>query len=103
MLVAKMLVDSTTGFEYLSMLDGYSVYNQVFMADKDVRKMAFRCPRALGTYELELMPFGLKNVEETYQRVMNSIFHDYIKTFMPIYIDDVVIKSASGNCRFDHL
>lgn len=27
MLVAEMLVDSTVGFEYLSMLDGYSGYN----------------------------------------------------------------------------
>ena len=30
MAVAEMLVDSATGFEYLSMLDGYSGYNQKF-------------------------------------------------------------------------
>lgn len=49
------------------------------------------------------MSFGLKNVGETYQRVMNSIFHDYIETFMQIYIYDIVIKSASGNGNLDHL
>ncbi|XP_050897537.1 uncharacterized protein LOC127104395 [Lathyrus oleraceus] len=44
--VAEMLVDSTAGYEYLSMLDGYSGYNQIFIAEEDVSKTAFRCPRA---------------------------------------------------------
>lgn len=49
--VAEMLVDSVVDFKYLSMLDGYSGYNQIFIADEDVPKTVFRCPRALGTYE----------------------------------------------------
>lgn len=39
--VAEMLVDSTAGFEYLIMLDGYSSYNQIFIRDKDVPKTEF--------------------------------------------------------------
>ena len=101
--VAKMLVDSAAGFEYLSMLDGYSGYNQIFIADEDVPKTAFRCPEALGTYEWVVMPFGLKNVGATYQRAKNSIFHDFIETFMQIYIDDIVVKSVSGKTHIDHL
>ena len=95
--VAKMLVDSAAGYEYLSMLDGYSGYNQIFIADEDVPKTAFRCPGALGTYEWVVMPFGLKNVGATYQRAMNAMFHDFIEHFMQIYIDDIVIKSSSEN------
>ncbi|XP_050914591.1 uncharacterized protein LOC127129449 [Lathyrus oleraceus] len=82
MSVADMLVDSAVGYEYLSMLDGYSGYNQIFIAEEDVSKTAFRCPGAIGTYEWIVMPFGLKNAEATYQRAMNSIFHNYIETFM---------------------
>lgn len=41
--VAEMLVDSAVDFEYLSMLDGYSGYNQIFIAEEEVLKMAFRC------------------------------------------------------------
>ena len=41
MLVAEMLIDSAAGFEYLSMLDGYSGYNQIFIAEEDVPKTAF--------------------------------------------------------------
>jgi len=84
MLVAKMLVDSTAGFEYLSILDCYSGYNQIFIAEEDVSKTTFRCPGDLGTYEWILMPFGLKNVGATHQRAMNSIFHDFIDKFMQV-------------------
>lgn len=34
--VEEMLVDSAARFEYLSMLDGYSWYNQIFIAKEDV-------------------------------------------------------------------
>ncbi|XP_050896078.1 uncharacterized protein LOC127102788 [Lathyrus oleraceus] len=80
--VAGMLVDSAASYEYLSMLDGYSGYNQIFIVEEDVSKTTFRCPGAIGTYEWIVMPFGLKNAGATYQRAMNSIFHDYIETFM---------------------
>ena len=103
MLVAEMLVDSPAGYEYLSMLDGYSGYNQIFIADEDVPKMAFRCPGALGTYEWVVIPFDLKNARATYQRAMNAMFNDFIEHFMQIFIDDIVIKSSSENGHLDHL
>lgn len=40
----EMLVESAAGFEYLSMLDGYYGYNQIFIADEDVLKTVFPCP-----------------------------------------------------------
>lgn len=103
MLVAEMLVDSSAYHEYLSMLDGYSGCNQIFIAEEDVTKTVFRCPCALGTYEWIVMSFGLRNVGATCQRVMNSMFHDFIETFMQVYIDDIVIKSSSGNGHLGHL
>ena len=101
--VAEMLIDSAAGHEYLSMLDGYSGYNQIFITEEDFPKTAFRCTGALGTYEWVVMPFGLKNAGATYQRAMNSIFHDFIETFMQIYIDDIVVKSLSGEYHLSHL
>lgn len=41
MAVAKMLVDSSAGFEYLSMFDGYYGYNQIFIVEEDIPKMVF--------------------------------------------------------------
>jgi len=51
--VAEMLVDSAVGFDYLSMLDEYSSYNQIFIAEEDVSKTSFRCPGALGLLLLD--------------------------------------------------
>lgn len=65
--------------------------------------MEFRCPGVSRTYEWVVIPFGLKNVGETYQREMNHMFHDFIETFMQVQIDDIVVKSSSKNCHLDHL
>nr|XP_025678255.1 uncharacterized protein LOC112778105 [Arachis hypogaea] len=61
MSIADMLIDSIAGHEILSFMDGYSGYNQIYIAEEDVSKTAFRCPGALGTFEWVVMPFGLKN------------------------------------------
>jgi hypothetical protein len=82
--VAEMLIDAAAGFDYLSMLDGYSGYNQIFITEENIHTTAFRCPGALGTYEWVVMPFSLKNVGATYQRAMNLIFHDFINDFMQV-------------------
>jgi len=47
--------------------------------------------------------FGLKNVGATYQRAMNSMFHDFIDKFMQVYVDDIVIKSSSKDDHLEHL
>jgi len=68
-------------------------YNQIFMAEEDIPKTAFRCPGHVGLFEWIVMTFGLKNAGATYQRAMNFIFHEFIGMVVEIYIDDVVVKS----------
>lgn len=63
----------------------------------------FRCPGALGTYKWVVMPFELQKAGAIYQRVMNLIFHDFIETFIHVYIDDIVLKSSSKDGHTDHL
>jgi len=64
--VAEMLLDSAADFEYLGMLDGYSGHNQIYIAEEDVSKTAFRWSGAFSCYEWIMMPFGLKNVGACY-------------------------------------
>ncbi|XP_072052088.1 uncharacterized protein [Arachis hypogaea] len=45
--IADMLIDSAAGNEILSFMDDYSRYNQIFFAEDDVAKTAFRCLGAL--------------------------------------------------------
>ncbi|RDX67004.1 hypothetical protein CR513_54168, partial [Mucuna pruriens] len=47
------------------------------------------------------MPFGLKNDEATYQRLMDKIFEKIIGTDVEVYMDDMVVKSivAGDHCK----
>ena len=91
--IADMLVDVAAGHKVISFMDGNAGYNQIFMAEEDIHKTAFRYPGHLGLFEWIVMTFGLKNASATYQRAMNYIFHELIGKIVEIYIDDVVVKS----------
>ncbi|CAL2239080.1 unnamed protein product [Prunus armeniaca] len=101
--MSDFLVDGAAKHELLSFMDGHAGYNQIFIAEEDVHKTAFKCPGAIGTYEWVVMPFGLKNAGATYQRAMNLIFHDLIGRTVEVYIDDVVVKSPSKADHVGHL
>jgi len=92
MRVADLLVDATAGHRIISFLDGNVGYNQIFMAEEDIPKTAFRCPGHVGLFEWIVMTFGLKNAGATYQRAMNFSFHEFIGTLVEIYIDDLVVN-----------
>jgi hypothetical protein len=49
------------------------------------------------------MTFGLKNAGATYQKAMNLIFHDLLGIIVEVYIDDIVVKSASLNSNLADL
>ena len=76
-----------------SFMDGYSGYNQIRMAAKDVEKTTFKT--LIGNFYYTVMPFSLKNVGATYQRTMTTIFHDMIHEEMEDYVDDIVVKSKT--------
>jgi hypothetical protein len=76
--IADMLINNASGHRVISFLDGNAGYNQIFMAEEDISKMAFRCPGFIGLFEWVVMTFGLKNAGATYQRTMNLIFHDLL-------------------------
>ena len=66
------LVDSTAGHKLLTFMDAFSSYNQIRMNKKDQEKTAFVTSQ--GLYYYKVMPFGLKNVGATYQRLANKMF-----------------------------
>ncbi|VVA37733.1 PREDICTED: retrotransposon unclassified, partial [Prunus dulcis] len=50
----------------------------IIVAEEDIHKTTFMCPGHIGAFEYTVMHFGLRNTGATYQRAMNSIFHDMI-------------------------
>ena len=49
------------------------------------------------------MPFGLKNVRATYQRLVNKMFQKQIGASMEVYIDDMLVKSVKAELHVAHL
>jgi hypothetical protein len=95
MLIDDMLINNASGHRVICFLDGNAGYNQIFMAEEDMSKTAFRYPSFIGLFQWVVMTFGLKNAGATYQRIMSLIFHDLLGIILEIYIDDVVVKSDS--------
>ncbi|KAL0540350.1 hypothetical protein IC582_024587 [Cucumis melo] len=96
--ITEIMVDTTSGHEALSFMDGSSGYNQIRMVLSDEEMTAFRTPKE--TYCYKVMLFGLKNAGATYQRVMQKVFDDMLHKYVECYVDDLVVKSKR---RQDHL
>jgi hypothetical protein len=101
--IADFLVNDASGHRILSFLNGNAGYNQIFLADEDLSKMAFIYPVFVDLLELVVMTFGLKNVGATNQRAMNLIFHDLLGILVDVYIDDFVVKSAGDDSHLSDL
>ena len=56
-----------------------------------------------GTYCYQVMPFGLKNVGATYQRLVNKMFQKHLGASMEVYIDDMLVKSFKAELHVAYL
>ncbi|GJX21166.1 reverse transcriptase domain-containing protein, partial [Tanacetum coccineum] len=86
-------IESLMGFKYKCFLDAYKGYHQIQMTKKDEEKTAFHTEEGVFCYMK--MPFGLKNVGATYQRLVDSAFKEQIGVNLEAYVDDMVIKSRT--------
>jgi hypothetical protein len=77
-------------------MDVFSGYNQIQFKPEDQHKTDFICP--WGTFAHRKIPFGLKNVGETFQHSMTFDFYD-LKNIFEAYLDDLVAHSCN---RVDH-
>ena len=49
------------------------------------------------------MLFSLKNVNATYQRLMNKMFAHQNRRNVQVYVDDMLVKSRKGDNHLDDL
>ena len=71
-------------------MDGFSGYNQIRMALKDMENTTFLT--IWGTFCYKVMPFGLKNAGATYQRAMVTLFYDMMQKEIEVYVDKMIRK-----------
>ena len=85
----------------LSFLDAFSGYHKIPMHPPDTEKTTFITMHDLFCYNV--MPFGLKNVGETYQRLVTKMLKPLLGKTMEVYIDDMLVKSTERPDHAKHL
>ena len=85
------LVDATVAHPQMSFLVTFQEYNKIPLALGDQEKAAFVIPT--GNYHYKMIPFSLKNVGSTYQRMIIRVFESQLGRNIEVYIDDMVVKS----------
>jgi hypothetical protein len=68
--------------------------HQELISEEDRPKTAFRTP--MGHFQFKALIEGLTNAPATFQSVINSVFHPFLRRFVVVYLDDILIYSKSA-------
>jgi hypothetical protein len=101
LLKMEHILQRVTSTPRISMIDGFSGYNQMSVFPKDREKTTFTTPWSTFMYAKVL--FGLMNVGATFQRAMDIAFIGEKDKFVVIYLDDITVFSKSNEEHFSHL
>ena len=95
------MFDILSSAKYFSKLDLKSGFHQIRVQEDDIEKTEFNAK--YGQFEYLVMPMGLCNAPQTFQSLMNSVFHDCIDNFLVVYLDDLLIFSDTLEDHMMHL
>ena len=84
--------------KYRSKIDLTNAYEQILVADKDVKKTVFAT--VFGMFYSHVMQIGDCNAPAMFQTLMTFIFCDYIGRFMHVYLDDMFVLKKLNNNKF---
>ena len=86
---------------YFTVIDLTSGYYQVPLHPDSIKYTAFICAR--GLFEYQVLPMGITNATETFQRMMNQVLKGLLYTICEVYLDDIIIYSNTIEEHIEHV
>jgi hypothetical protein len=71
------------------------------MVPSDEPKTAFKIYH--GHFQFRVMPFGLTNALATFQCLKNVVFGKYMRKFVLIFMDDILVYNPTFDDHIAHL
>jgi len=95
------LFDQLKGAVIFSKIDLLSGYHQLKVREEDIPKTAILT--RYGHFEILVMPFGLTNAPSVFMDLMNQVFHEFLDSFLVVFIDDILVYLANRVEHEEHL